>query len=689
MKMKVLGAGSELPAIVFSKALNVAPDSDLLPNAGKPPRRKIRTHHPRLKRAATPTAGRSRPETPLLTWKFHDPPQDEGEDQDEGQPKSLPHCRRQLSRKGAEVTVSARRLAAGLWRLRSPPEAAPGSGGNGGDPLGFQSSVCHDPIPFIYHGNRKAYDFEAMELMQSAHSFSDPKYGLLCKLPNSAMEGATKWDPIQSKASDEVQRFCSQIKLFNQQARAVSVISALESDLGKAHARIQELETEERSSKKKLEHFMRKLSEERAAWRSREHEKIRVLIDDAKDELSRERKNRQRMELVNSKLVSELADVKFSAKRFMQDYEKERRARELIEKVCDELAKEIGDDKAEIEAIKLESMKLQEEVEDEKKMLQMAELWREERVQMKLIDAKMALDEKYTQMKKLVADIQDFMRLKSATADEKGIREAKFLLQAAASVNIQDIKEFSYTPPNPDDIFSVFEDVNFSEANERGVNTCAMHTPASHASKIHTVSPEINRVNRDSSLRHLNAFVEHNGDTDESGWETVSQVEDQCSSYSPEGSSDLSVPRFHRNRITLKSGKEWEENAGEQTPTEFCEVCPIQSRQLKKSSISKLWKSSPNNGENYKIISVDGMKGRQCRLSNESIVSSEPGSVKGELSPSDPVEHWSSPDSENQATKGRVEWPRSVQKNSLKTRLSEARHQTQKIQLRHALKQKI
>jgi hypothetical protein len=40
----------------------------------------------------------------------------------------------------------------------------------------------------------------------------------------------------------------------------------------------------------------------------------------------------------------------------MQDYEKERKARELIEEVCDELAKEIGEDKAEIEALKRESM---------------------------------------------------------------------------------------------------------------------------------------------------------------------------------------------------------------------------------------------------------------------------------------------------------------------------------------------
>ena len=40
--------------------------------------------------------------------------------------------------------------------------------------------------------------------------------------------------------------------------------------------------------------------------------------------------------------------------------------------MCDELAKEIAEDKAEVEALKSESMKMRDEVEEEKKMLQMA-----------------------------------------------------------------------------------------------------------------------------------------------------------------------------------------------------------------------------------------------------------------------------------------------------------------------------
>ncbi|XP_044500745.1 eukaryotic translation initiation factor 3 subunit A-like isoform X2 [Mangifera indica] len=505
------------------------------------------------------------------------------------------------------------------------------------------------------------------------------------------MEGATKWDPVCLKKSDEAQQIYSNIKLLDQQVSAVSVVAALEAELEQIRTRMQELETERRSSKKKLEHFLRKASEEKAAWRSREREKIHAFIDDLKVELSRERKNRQRVEIVNSKLVNELAETKLTAKRYMQDYEKERKARELIEEVCDELAKEIG----EVEALKRDSMKLREEAEDERKMLQMAEVWREERVQMKLVDAKIALEEKYSQMNKLVAELETFLRSRSAPPDVKELKEAETLRQAAVSVNIQDIKEFKYELPNPDDIFSVFEDVKLGEPNEKEIEQCGAYSPVSHSSKIHAVSPEVSEVNRDSIHRHSIAYVEQNIDVeeDDSGWETVSHLDDQGSSYSPEGSALAITNRRHSN--VSRSGMEWDDNGYEGTPiTVISEVCSGPTKK-KVSSISRLWRSGLSNGENYRIITVEGMKGRLSngRLSNVSIASPDRGSGKGGLSPPDLTGQWSSPDSGNphimRSMKGCIEWPQGAQKNSLKSKLLEARIESQKLQLRQVLKQKI
>ncbi|KAM7466303.1 hypothetical protein LguiB_013865 [Lonicera macranthoides] len=133
-----------------------------------------------------------------------------------------------------------------------------------------------------------------------------------------------------------------------------------------------------------------------------------------KTNLHREKKNRQRLELANSKLVNELADSKLLVKRFMLDYEKERKARELIEEVCDEL-----------------------------------------------VDGKVMLEEK--------------------NIDVEEMKKTKVLLQAAGSMNIQGIRDFTYEPAHPDDFFAVFEDVNFGEINERGVEPGVVCSPDSHA----------------------------------------------------------------------------------------------------------------------------------------------------------------------------------------------------------------
>ncbi|XP_050368512.1 uncharacterized protein LOC126786663 [Argentina anserina] len=673
------------------------PDSDLLPERPPSAHRKPRgSALPRLKRAGLPTGKRSRPETPLLKWKIQDTAEngnDRRKDQndlEEQEPRDEGGGPRRKGRKGREVPLSARKLAAGLWRLQLPET---GVERRSAQQLGFQPDAGHIGAPFIHPRNGKGFASEAKDNVQSPGSTS--RSGFLRKLSNSVMEGATKWDPVCLKSSEEVRQIYSQMKLLDQQVSAVSVVNVLESELEQARARIQELELERRSSKKKLEHFLRNMNEEKVSWRSREHEKIRAFIDDIKVELNRERKSRQRTEILNSKLVNDLADAKLSAKRYMQDYEKERKARELIEEVCDELAKEIGEDKAEVEALKRESMKLRDDVEEERKMLQMAEVWREERVQMKLVDAKVAVEEKYSLMNKLVADLENFLKSRSSTADVKEVKEGEYLRQAAAAVNIQDVKDFSYEPPNPDDIFSVFEEVNFGEPNEREIEQCVAYSPVSHASKIRTVSPEANSINKHRIQRHTIAYVGDNGDIeeDESGWETVSHLEDQDSSYSPDGSAP-SVNKNHRGSNVSDSGTEWEEEIDGETPiTEISEVCSGPTKQSKKvSSIARLWRSGPNNEDNYKIISVEGINGRLSngRISNGGILSPDRGSGKGNYSPSDLMGHWSSPDSGNHHIRGMKGCiPLGAQKNSLKARLMEARLDSQKVQLRHVLKQKI
>ncbi|KAL5831435.1 hypothetical protein ACOSQ4_016789 [Xanthoceras sorbifolium] len=103
----------------------------------------------------------------------------------------------------------------------------------------------------------------------------------------------------------------------------------------------------------------------------------RAQIIELKAELDYERKARKRAESVSKRLAKELAE--------------ERRGREVMERVCEELAREISSEKAEIDRVR-------KEIDEERKMLRIAEVLREERVQMKLTDAKILYEEKLLEL---------------------------------------------------------------------------------------------------------------------------------------------------------------------------------------------------------------------------------------------------------------------------------------------------
>ncbi|XWS19420.1 hypothetical protein CRYUN_Cryun31cG0014300 [Craigia yunnanensis] len=139
----------------------------------------------------------------------------------------------------------------------------------------------------------------------------------------------------------------------------VSFVSELQAELLQAQVYIHDLEYEVQSSRKNVKYLPRKLGEERTLQQKKEHDKIYALIDDLKGQLSRERKKQQRMDIINSQLIKELAEAKLSTMQLVQKYEEEKRTRELLEEVCNELAMQIGEDKAEVETLRIETMKFE------------------------------------------------------------------------------------------------------------------------------------------------------------------------------------------------------------------------------------------------------------------------------------------------------------------------------------------
>nr|DAD18038.1 TPA_asm: hypothetical protein HUJ06_019501 [Nelumbo nucifera] len=104
---------------------------------------------------------------------------------------------------------------------------------------------------------------------------------------------------------------------------------------------------------------------------------VRAQIAELRAELQLERKIRKKVESDNKKLAKELSE--------------ERKGREAMERVCQELVEQIASHKEEIRRLK-------REMEEERKMLRMAEVLREERVQMKLTEAKILFEEKLLEL---------------------------------------------------------------------------------------------------------------------------------------------------------------------------------------------------------------------------------------------------------------------------------------------------
>ncbi|KAK0600561.1 hypothetical protein LWI29_016152 [Acer saccharum] len=201
--MKITGDPHYPATFPVPKALNPSSVPDL-----KPTRRRTRNPSlPRVRKPGAPGQRRSRPETPLLKWKV--------------------------------------------------PDSVAGGGGESMDRLGFQPGARNVGVLFHVRRSGKAFGSEPRDPLHSpGSSVSGMKSGYLCKLEpsfqfsNSAMEGVTKWDPVRLKTSDEARQIYSNIKHIDQQVSAVSMVAALETDLEQARVRIQELETDHRSSKK-------------------------------------------------------------------------------------------------------------------------------------------------------------------------------------------------------------------------------------------------------------------------------------------------------------------------------------------------------------------------------------------------------------------------------------------------------
>ena len=194
---------------------------------------------------------------------------------------------------------------------------------------------------------------------------------------------------------------------------SIQVVSALRLELDRARNQVDQLIRERRSNRDEISYLMKHFAEEKAAWKSRERARIHEAIASIAGELDVEKKLRRQTERLNKRLGEELGGIKSSLSKAVKELKNEKRAREILEQMCDELARGIGEDRAEVEELKRESAKVREEVEKEREMLQLADVLREERVQMKLSEAKYQFEEKNAAVDKLRHELEAYLGSKN------------------------------------------------------------------------------------------------------------------------------------------------------------------------------------------------------------------------------------------------------------------------------------
>ncbi|XP_009595564.1 uncharacterized protein At5g41620-like isoform X2 [Nicotiana tomentosiformis] len=337
------------------------------------------------------------------------------------------------SEKGKEIlSVSARKLGATLWEINGvlTPNKKEEENFDGVERVVKSSSkfdsvalqLSHSPVSERMErskvgSHRRRTSIGSQKLVQTDSSLQN---GCSIEVDQTQQNHAQTVNRHRLKdvrnglsASKELLKVLNRVWGLNEhQSMCLSLFSAIKAELDRACIQVTKLIHEQRYNNGEVDVLLKQFEEEKAAWKLKEHDKIHTAITSIAKELKIEKKLRKQTERLNKKLGKELADTKNSLSKAVKELEGEKRAREILEQVCDELARGIGEDRAEVEELKRQSAKVREEVEKEREMLQLADVLREERVQMKLSEAKYQFEEKNAVVDKLRNELEAYLRSK-------------------------------------------------------------------------------------------------------------------------------------------------------------------------------------------------------------------------------------------------------------------------------------
>jgi len=198
-----------------------------------------------------------------------------------------------------------------------------------------------------------------------------------------------------------------------QHASNISAVKALKTELNRSQTRMKELIREKQMNRQEMEKLMKQMTVENLVRKIKEHDRIQTAVKSLKEELEDERRLRKHSESLQQRLACELSEVKSSFSSCLRNFEQERKARILLENLCDEFAKGIKNYEQKVHCLRQNSENGYLEGKNvDRLILHISEGWLDERTQMKRAQSGSDFIDRTSIVDKLGFDIETFLHAK-------------------------------------------------------------------------------------------------------------------------------------------------------------------------------------------------------------------------------------------------------------------------------------
>ncbi|XP_042062752.1 uncharacterized protein At5g41620-like isoform X2 [Salvia splendens] len=293
-------------------------------------------------------------------------------------------------------TLSARKLGANLWEME--PQ------------LNHRVAHVNKNGPILTNHTLQDLDEAASPSKQMAL----PRRSAVSPSSPAVSNGKFGESSYSLKTSTELLKVLNKIwSLEEKHALDMSLVRALKRELEQTQARNQELMQEKKRDQSEIDHLMGQMTQYKVA-RKKEQQRIKDTVKLVEDKLEDELKLRRHSESRHHKLAKELSQMKSSFSNVLRELDRERKARMLLEDLCDEFAKGIRDYEQEVRLVKQKCGKDQiGREQNDRLILHTSEAWLDGRAQMKLADAS-NVSLQQSALDKLCLEIESFLREKQS-----------------------------------------------------------------------------------------------------------------------------------------------------------------------------------------------------------------------------------------------------------------------------------